>query len=136
MKDVEKWLAQLKEHRDFSRSRSMDEEPKEESSIDLKKPENPEQLKEDHEEMELEDNFKKQVQVAAYFISQAGYSYNDLCWFLAEKILKETYKLGTALSISDLMLKAEQINHMKLNYDELCWLNGELDIIIRKYFDK
>jgi len=128
MSNIEKWLEQLLTYRE-----SPLEKEKEEIQ---KKVDEFEKLAETIEERELEDDFHEQVQVAAYFISQAGLSYNDLCWLLAEKILKKTYKMGTPLSIGDTRLKAEVIFHNKLSYAELCWLNGELDIIIKKFFDK
>lgn len=139
MSDPEKWLKQLISHRKFPEEKKKKEEDDDmiqPSTVSPEEHENLEKLQEEHEEAELEDDFKEQVRVAAYFISTAGYSYDDLCWILAEKILKETYKMGTALSMRDLSIKAEEINHKSLNYDELCWLNGELEIIIKKYFDK
>ncbi len=111
-------------------------EIKEEMAIDLRKPENLEELQKNLETQDLEVDFEQQVRVAAYYISKCGYSYNQLCWFLGEKILKRTYRLGTPLSIREMRKKAEEINHRGLSQDELCWLNGEMDILIKKYFDK
>jgi hypothetical protein len=128
MSNIEKWLEQLLTYRDY---------PTEKLGKYVKeKIEQIEKLAEKIEERELEDDFHQQVQVAAYFISQIGHSYDDLCWILAEKILKRTYKLGTPLSIKDTNNKAEQIFQYNLSYAELCWLNGELDLIIKKFFDK
>ena len=127
MSNIEKWLEQLLTYR---------ESPPEIGKKEIKeKIDELEKLAEEIEERELEDDFHLQVQVAAYFISQMGLSYNDLCWILAEKILKKTGKLGTPLSIKDTNEKAEVIFHNDLSYAELCWLNGEMDIIIKKFFD-
>ena len=128
MSNIDKWLEQLLTYR---------ENPPEKLGKDIKeKIDQIETLAEEIEERELEDDFHLQVQVAAYFTSQAGLSYNDLCWILAEKILKKTYKLGTPLSIGNTSKKADEIFHISLSYAELCWLNGEMDIIIKKYFDR
>ena len=128
MSNIDKWLEQLLTYR---------ENPPEKLGKDIKeKIDQIETLAEEVEEKELEDDFHQQVQVAAYFISKAGLSYNDLCWILAEKILKKTYKLGTPLSIGNTSEKADVIFHINLSYAELCWLNGEMDIIIKKFFDR
>ncbi len=128
MSNIEKWLEQLLTYRETPLEKEKEETQKKIDEF--------EKLAEDIDERELEDDFHEQVQVAAYFISQAGLSYNDLCWLLAEKILKKTYKMGTPLSIRDTSEKAEVIFHNNLSYAELCWLNGELDLIIKKFFDK
>ena len=107
MSNIEKWLEQLLTYRDSP-------------------------LEKDNEEIQKKvDEIEKLAENI-----EAGLSYNDLCWLLAEKILKETYKMGTPLSIRDTSEKAEVIFHNNLSYAELCWLNGELDIIIKKFFDK
>jgi len=128
MSNIEKWLEQLLTYRECSPEK-LGREIKE-------KVDQIEKLSEEIDEKELEDDFHQQVQVAAYFISQRGLSYNDLCWILAEKILKKTNKLGTPLSIRNTSEKADAIFHINLSYAELCWLNGEMDIIIKKFFDR
>lgn len=77
------------------------------------------------EEFGLESKIRK----AAYFISLENYSYNDLCWFLAEKILNINMKMP---SLEDIRTKAKEIYESSSTYDELCWLNGELDILIKE----
>ena len=72
-----------------------------------------------------------QIQEAAYFISLKNFSYDELCWFLAEKI--ERISLGMP-SLKDIRTKAEQIFNSSITYDELCWLNGEIDILLSKGF--
>ncbi|TFG01035.1 MAG: hypothetical protein EU540_04475 [Promethearchaeota archaeon] len=128
MSNIEKWLEQLLTYREIPLEKENEEIQQKVDEF--------EKLAENIEERELEDDFHEQVQVAAYFISQAGLSYNDLCWLLAEKILKKTKKMGTPLSIRDTSKKAEDIFTIDLSYAELCWLNGEMDIIIKKFFDK
>ena len=132
--DVEKWLEQLLAHRTLPDHEKV-EIPEGESSAVIEEPEDKDNIEDEMTQKTLEEDFHKQVKVAAYFLSQEEYSYDELCWLLAEKILKRTYKLGTPLSLRDTSLKAEEINYKSLHYDELCWLNAELDIIIKKYFD-
>lgn len=73
--------------------------------------------------------FETQIQEAAYFISLKNFSYDELCWFLAEKI--EQISLGLP-SLEDIRKKAEEIFNSSITYDELCWLNGEIDILLSK----
>ena len=74
-----------------------------------------------------------QVKVGAYYLSQEGYDYNELCWILAEKIMKESLKMP---SIEDIRLKAEQVFASSCTYDELCWLNSEIDILRHYFFEE
>ena len=73
------------------------------------------------------------VKVGAYYLSQEGYDYNELCWILAEKIMKESLKMP---SIEDIRLKAEQVFASSCTYDELCWLNAEFDVLRRYFFEE
>ena len=86
------------------------------------------QITEDIYEEKYAD-FTTQIQEAAYFISLKNFSYDELCWFLAEKI--ERISLGMP-SLKDVREKAEKIFNSSINYDELCWLNGEIDILLSK----
>ncbi len=80
-----------------------------------------------YEEIDLET----QIREAAYYLSLEKYSYNDLCWLLAEKIQK--INLGMP-SLENIQTKAEEVFHSSSSYDELCWLNAELDILIIEGF--
>ena len=106
-KDVVEWFIQLKKYRKF------------EQEIPI-----PEQ-----EEVGLEN----QIREVAYYLSLDNYSYNDLCWMLAEKILKYTVRMA---SIEDTKKKAEQVFRSSCTYDELCWLNADMDLLIRKEYLK
>ncbi|MHA1987506.1 MAG: hypothetical protein ACW98D_12785 [Promethearchaeota archaeon] len=75
---------------------------------------NSEEINEDH------------VNVAAYYLSLKQKSYDNLCWILAEKILKKKYPTPTE---DEIRKKAEEIADLRKNYDELCYLNAELDIL-------
>ena len=76
-------------------------------------------------ETEVED-IKSQINEAAYYLSLEKYSYDDLCWQLAEKIQKKALIAPTKEDISK---KAEEIFGFSKTYDELCWLNAEFDIL-------
>ncbi|MBN1801396.1 MAG: hypothetical protein JW891_07820 [Candidatus Lokiarchaeota archaeon] len=71
-------------------------------------------------------NFEEQINVAAYYLSREGYDYNELCWILAEKIMKHNLRLA---SIEDIRKKAEEVFKSSSSYDELCWLIAEIDIL-------
>jgi len=85
----------------------------------------------DNEEDLSEPDFKIQIREAAYFFSLKGYSYNDLCWILAEKIQKINISVP---SIKDIKKKAEEVFNSSCTYDELCWLNSEMDFLIKKSY--
>lgn len=106
-KNILKWLKQLKKYR------------KHDITI----------IKGRSEEGGLED----QIREAAYYLSLENYSYDDLCWMLAEKILKYTLRMP---SIEDIKKKAEDVFISSCTYDELCWLNAEMDILIQKEYIK
>ncbi|MFX0003911.1 MAG: hypothetical protein ACFE9C_00535 [Candidatus Hodarchaeota archaeon] len=75
--------------------------------------------------------FKTQIKEAAYYLSLKGYTYDELCWILAEKIQKMNLKMP---SIEDIRQKAEQVFNSSCTYDELCWLNAEMDILTKMSF--
>ncbi|MFX1452347.1 MAG: hypothetical protein ACFFCM_16025 [Promethearchaeota archaeon] len=106
-KNIAKWFEQLKKYRKYDITVSK---------VGL-------------EERDLED----QIRDAAYYLSLENYSYNDLCWMLAEKILKYTLRMP---SIEDIKKKAEDVFISSCTYDELCWLNAEMDILIQKEYIK
>lgn len=85
------------------------------------------------EEIEVFD-FETQIREAAYFLSLDRYTYDELCWMLAEKIQKINMRMP---SIEDIRKKAEEVFNSSSSYDELCWLNAELDfLILNKYIEK
>jgi len=108
-----KWLEQLKKYRKADRE-IKEEEPKE-------------------FEEEAEIDLESQIREVAYFLSLANYSYNDLCWFLAEKII--SIQRGMP-SLEDIRKKAEEVFRSSSTYDELCWLNAQVDILIKGKFLK
>jgi hypothetical protein len=110
--NLEKYLQQLKKYR----------KPEPEKAIS-----EPEKVISKPEEIGLETEIKE----AAYYLSLDNYSYNDLCWMLAEKILKYTLRMP---SIEDTKKKAEEVFKSSCTYDELCWLNAEMDLLIKKEY--
>jgi hypothetical protein len=140
--NVIKWLKQLKEHRTLSQVKKETpkvEEPEsipldlQQTDIEVKEdfiwPTSKEELPETAEEIDLES----QIREAAYYLSLEKYDYNELCWLLAERIMKQLKKIP---SIEDTKEKAEQVFNSSSTYDELCWLIAEMDILkAHKYFE-
>ena len=112
------WLNQLREYRKHVSDRLIKEsEVLEEALEDL----------DTSEEIGLDS----QIRVAAYYLSLKQYSYNDLCWLLAETIQK--INIGMP-KLEEIKIKAEEVFRSSSTYDELCWLNAEMDILIEKEF--
>ncbi|MFX1596964.1 MAG: hypothetical protein ACFFBK_12980, partial [Promethearchaeota archaeon] len=70
-----------------------------------------------------------QIREAAYYLALKHLSYEVLCWSLAEKIQKKNISIS---SIEDIRKTAEEISNSSKTYDELCWLNAELEISTKK----
>jgi hypothetical protein len=85
------------------------------------------------EELAIDEEIglESQIREAAYYLSLKKYSYNDLCWLLAEIIQK--INLGMP-SLEDIRKKAEEVFNSSSTYDELCWLNAEMDLLIDQQF--
>ena len=119
---IQGWLGQLIRYR----STKTEEE--------VIKNEEHEKLASDEVNTEPELNLSHEIREAAYFLSLDRYTYNELCWLLAEKILKIT--LGMP-SLEQIRQKAEQVFSSSSTYDELCWLNAEMEILLNKgYLEK
>ena len=78
-----------------------------------------------------DSDFESKIRLAAYFISLSKNNYDELCWYLAEKI--QTINLGDP-DKEDIRSKAEEIFLSSSTYDELCWLNAEMDLLIKGRF--
>ena len=112
------WLTQLKKHRTLI---TENEEVEDKESMEN------EVVPTDDEEIGLEP----QIRVAAYYLSLKKYSYNDLCWLLAEVIQNIALNMP---SLEDIRKKAEEVFNSSSTYDELCWLNAQMDILIDQQF--
>ncbi len=139
---IVEWLQQIKEHRKF-KSKQMEEKvtkavkfvrlekvPTEEEPKDTAPVEEITPKEEVIEEVE-EADFKTQIREDAYYLSQKGYTYDELCWILSERIQKMSLEMP---SIEDIKRKAEEVFHSSCSYDELCWLNAEMDHLIKKSY--
>ncbi|MFW9877633.1 MAG: hypothetical protein ACFFG0_31490 [Candidatus Thorarchaeota archaeon] len=149
---ITKWLQQIKDHRvykqvttpieasatikfiKFEHPDKKDVKVKPQPLVTFEKETIKEPFKEEIIEEKEEVDFEKQIREAAYYLSLKGFTYDQLCWILAEKIQKMTLDMP---SIEDIRVKAEQVFNSSCTYDELCWLNAEMDILTRKsYLEK
>jgi hypothetical protein len=112
------WLTQLKEHR-----KPFTEDLTEETVLSIEEPE--------EFFIDEEIGLESQIREAAYYLSLKKYSYNDLCWLLAETIQK--INIGMP-SLGEIRTKAEEVFNSSSTYDELCWLNAEMDLLIEQEF--
>ena len=112
------WLAQLKKHR-APVTKTEEVETTEATEKDV--------VTTDDEEIGLES----QIREGAYYLSLKKYSYNDLCWLLAEIIQNISLNMPT---LEDIRKKAEEVFNSSSTYDELCWLNAQMDILIEQQF--
>jgi hypothetical protein len=140
-KRIVQWLQQIKEYRISIPRVKVEEAPKLVKFVKLEKtpivvePKGiapTEKIVEEEGKEDLEEkDFHTHISEAAYFLSLGKYSYNDLCWMLAEKIQKMSLEIP---SIEDIKRKAEEVFRSSCSYDELCWLNAEMDHLIKKSF--
>ena len=127
---IKAWLAQKKEYNQLDVEAPVDKP--DEPVIILETLEVEEVVEEDiDEEIEEEIGLESQIREAAYYLSLKKYSYNDLCWLLAETIQK--VNLGMP-SLEEIREKAEEVFNSSSTYDELCWLNAEMDLLIELNF--
>jgi hypothetical protein len=80
-------------------------------------------------------DLKEKINVAAYFLSQKNFTYDKLCWLLAERqlIAQGDLRYSEKERISE---KAAQIYHDAPPYDVLVWLIAELDILLKEKYSK
>ncbi len=127
---ISAWLAQYKGRDQLEIEASVDSP--DEPVILLETLEVEDVVKEDiDEEDEEEIGLESQIKESAYYLSLKKYSYNDLCWLLAETIQK--INLGMP-SLEEIRKKAEEVFNSSSTYDELCWLNAEMDLLIEQHF--
>ncbi|MFX1315795.1 MAG: hypothetical protein ACFE9T_08020 [Promethearchaeota archaeon] len=75
-------------------------------------------------------DLKEQINVAAYYLSQKNYTYDNLCWMLAERqlIAQKDPRYANTQRIRE---KAAEIFFSNHPYDILCWYIAELDILLK-----
>ena len=79
---------------------------------------------------ELNKDILEEINIASYFIAKQEYTYDRLCWMLAEKRL--LYK-NSETDFSDELVKQDAAaNYFSCcEYDVMCWLIAELDILLK-----
>lgn len=136
---IVEWLQQIKEHRKIKPKQMEERVTKAVKFVRLEKapakavPKDTTPIEKitPKEEVIEEVDFKTQIREAAYYLSQKGYTYDELCWILSERIQKMSLEMP---SIEDIKRKAEEVFHSSCSYDELCWLNAEMDHLIKKSY--
>jgi len=70
------------------------------------------------------------INIAAYFLAQKGYTYDKLCWMLAERqlLIQKDPEYNQEDRIKE---KAAEIFFSGPAYDVLCYLISEIDIMMR-----
>ncbi len=78
----------------------------------------------------FDDNIRNQINVAAYFLAQKNFTYDKLCWMLAERqlIAQRDPRYKREGRIKE---KAAEIYFSAPHYDILCYLIAELDFLIK-----
>lgn len=76
---------------------------------------------------ETQEDLEEKIRLEAYYISEKKLSYNDLCWSLAEELIKN--QGNESNSVDSIKKKGEAIFNQHYNYDELCWQIAKLTII-------
>ncbi len=79
---------------------------------------------------EMDPETENQINVAAFFLAQEGFTYDKLCWLLAKRRLRaeRDARYNYEQRIKE---KAAEIYFQCPPYDILCWLVSELDILIK-----
>jgi hypothetical protein len=132
------WFQQIINHRSLEPQKKLKESTETVKFVKFEQPpakievKTEEKRKVERKKEDLEEpDFKTQIKEAAYYLSLDEYTYDQLCWILAEKIQKINLEMP---SIEEIKEKAEQVFSSSCTYDELCWLNAEMDILTRKSF--
>ncbi len=78
----------------------------------------------------MDDEKVSQVNIAAYYLAQKGYTYDKLCWMFAERQLL-VQKDPNYNKEDRVREKAAEIFFSGATYDVLCYLISEMDIKIK-----
>ncbi|TXT59248.1 MAG: hypothetical protein BAJALOKI3v1_1100015 [Promethearchaeota archaeon] len=82
--------------------------------------------------MNIDHNiYNEEISIAAYYIWNQEHSYENLCWFLAERQLYVERNFTSAKK-DDIRDRAYYIYKEHPPYDILCWFIGELDLYIKR----
>lgn len=132
------WFQQIKDHRSFEPLKKLKEPIATVKFVEFDQTPTEVEIKpivqkkvEEKNKQPEEPDLKTQIKEAAYYLSLDEYTYDQLCWLLAEKIQKVNLDMP---SIEDIKRKAEEVFNSSCTYDELCWLNAEMEILTRRSF--
>ncbi|MHA2036062.1 MAG: hypothetical protein ACW972_04685 [Promethearchaeota archaeon] len=78
----------------------------------------------------MSDEKISHVNIAAYYLAEKGYTYDKLCWMLAERQLIAQRDPGYNQK-DRIREKAAEIFYSRPNYDVLCYLISEIDIMMK-----
>lgn len=78
----------------------------------------------------MDDEIVSQVNVAAYYLAEKGYTYDKLCWMLAERQLF-VQKDPNYNNENRVREKAAEIFFSNPTYNVLCYLISEIDIMLK-----
>ena len=76
--------------------------------------------------VKIQVNLEGKIKLEAYYISEKNHSYNDLCWIVAEKLIRNQRKRKGRIAINVVKKKAEEVYKQHNSYDDLCWQIAEL----------
>ena len=78
----------------------------------------------------MNDEKISNVNIAAYYLAKKGYTYDKLCWMLAERqlLVQKDQRYNQENRIKE---KAAEIFFSGPNYDVLCYLISEIDILMK-----
>lgn len=78
----------------------------------------------------MNDEKISHVNIAAYYLAQKGYTYDKLCWMLAERklLVQRDQRYNQEDRIRE---KAAEIFFSGPDYDVLCYLISEIDILMK-----
>ena len=79
---------------------------------------------------EIKGEIRAHVDVAAYYLSQENHTYDKLCWMLAQRQL-HALRDPRYNQEDRIKEKAAEIFFFGPEYDVLCYLISELDILIK-----
>ena len=79
---------------------------------------------------EYSDELKEYISMAAFFLAQKNHPYNKLCWFLAERQLYIENNFVKPTN-DQTRRRASEIYYSSPQYDVICWLISEIDMIIK-----
>lgn len=71
-----------------------------------------------------------QINVAAYYLSEKGYTFDKLCWMLSKRqlLVQKDPRYNMEARIRE---KAAEIFFSGATYDVLCYLISEIDIMMK-----